>query len=128
MSEARPQDTVTLTTAADGVSQSGKEQKPVELALRLMPVGNSDQPVFANYAALNVAPGVVFIDFGFIEPAVVAALPQVARQGGKLPETINGRLAVRVALTYDTVQQLKRQLDQLAGSRAGRKESPGSKG
>src|SRR5688572_7553913 len=90
------------------------------LGIRLTPVGNSDQPVFANYTALNVAPGVVFIDFGFLEPGVLAALPRVARQGGKLPETINGRLAVRVALAYDSVQNLKRQLDQLVAPRAAR--------
>jgi hypothetical protein len=90
------------------------------LGIRLTPVGNSDQPVFANYTALNVAPGVVFIDFGFFEPGVLAALPRVARAGGKLPETLNGRLAVRVALAYDSVQNLKRQLDQLVAPRAAR--------
>lgn len=123
MSEAQSQDAgsppKTETTA-----QSGREQKPVELTLRLVPSANSDQPVFANYAALSVAPGVAFIDFGFIDPAALASLPQVARQGGKLPDSLNGRLAVRVALTYDAVQQLKRQLDQLAAARPGLKEDP----
>lgn len=98
------------------------------LGIRLTPVGNSDQPVFANYTALNVTPGVVFIDFGFLEPGVLAALPRVARQGGKLPETINGRLAVRVALAYDSVQNLKRQLDQLVAPRAARSGGAESKG
>jgi len=98
------------------------------LGIRLAPIGNSDQPVFANYTALNVAPGVVFIDFGFLEPGVLAALPRVARQGGKLPETLNGRLAVRVALAYDSVQNLKRQLDQLVAPRAARPGGSESKG
>ena len=98
------------------------------LGIRLTPVGTSDQPVFANYTALNVAPGVVFIDFGFLEPGVLAALPRVARQGGKLPDTINGRLAVRVALAYDSVQNLKRQLDQLVAPRAARPGGSESKG
>jgi hypothetical protein len=83
------------------------------LGIRLMPVDNSDQPVLANYTALNVAPGMVFIDFGFLEPAMLSALPRVAKQGGKLPESINGRLAVRVALGIDTLRNLKQQLDGL---------------
>ena len=58
----------------------------------------------------------------------VAALPRVARSGGKLPETLNGRLAVRVALAYDSVQNLKRQLDQLAAPRAARPGESEAKG
>jgi len=86
------------------------------LALRLNPVRDSDQPIVANYTALNVAPGMVFVDFGFIEPGMLAALPRVAREGGKLPEAINGKLAARVALGYDAVAQLHKQLGRvLAG-------------
>ena len=105
---------------ADAPAGGAPQAKSARMGIRLAPVGNSDQPVFANYTTLNVAPGVVFIDFGFLEPAVLAALPRVARSGGKLPETINGRLAVRVALAYDSVQNLKRQLDQLVAPRAAR--------
>jgi len=34
----------------------------------------------------------------------------VAQQGGKLPESINGRLATRVAMSYDTLANLHQQL------------------
>jgi len=84
------------------------------LGIRLVPVGNSDQPVLANYTALNVAPGMVFIDFGFLEPAMLSALPRVAKAGGKLPESLNGKLAVRVAMGFDALQALKQQIDRLA--------------
>jgi len=80
------------------------------LPLRLVPAGNSDQPIVANYTALNVAPGMVFVDFGFIEPGMLAALPRMMREGGKLPETLNGKLAARVALGYDVLAQLHQQL------------------
>ena len=80
------------------------------LALRLTPVRDSDQPIVANYTALNAAQGMVFVDFGFIEPGMLAALPRLAREGGKLPESINGKLAVRVALGYDALAQLHQQL------------------
>jgi hypothetical protein len=102
------------------------------MALRLTPVRDSDQPIVANYTALNVAPGMVFIDFGFIEPAMLAALPRVARSGGKLPESINGRLAARVALGYDALAGLHQQLGSVlkglseAAARAGQKKSQSS--
>ena len=89
-------------------AQPAGERKP--LGLRLVPSGNSDQPVFANVCNVNVAPGVAFIDFGFLEPAMLSALPRVAKQGGKLPERIEGRLAVRVAMGVEALASLHQQL------------------
>jgi hypothetical protein len=45
---------------------------------------------------------------------MLTALPRVAKQGGKLPESVNGKLAVRVAMGFDTLQNLRRQIDRLA--------------
>jgi hypothetical protein len=86
------------------------EPRTIGLGVRLVPAGDSDQPRVANYTALTLAPGMAFIDFGFFEPAMLAALPRVAQQGGKLPESINGRLATRVAMSYDTLANLHQQL------------------
>ena len=86
------------------------EPRTIGLGVRLVPAGDSDQPRVANYPALTLAPGMAFIDFGFFEPAMLAALPRVAQQGGKLPESINGRLATRVAMSYDTLTNLQQQL------------------
>ena len=122
---------------ADAKSKKESEQVPTEavaadapkakgLGIRLMPVDNSDQPVLANYAIVNVAPGMAFIDFGFLEPSLLAAIPRVASQGGKLPQSVNGKLAVRVAMGYDAVaglhQQLGRVLASLRAASAGAKE------
>jgi len=94
------------------------------MGVRLVPAGNSEQPVVSNYTALNVAPGMAFIDFGFLEPGMLAAIPRVAKQGGKLPESINGRLAVRVAVGFDVLANLHQQLGQMLSNlnraRAGR--------
>jgi hypothetical protein len=86
------------------------------LGLRLVPVGNSDQPVFANVCNVNVAPGVAFIDFGFLEPAMLSALPRVAKEGGKLPERIEGRLAVRIAMGVEALASLHQQLGRVLAS------------
>jgi len=59
--------------------------KQVSLNIRLAPVDQSDQPVLANYSALNVVPGMALIDFGFLEPAALSALSRLAQSGGKIP-------------------------------------------
>lgn len=87
-----------------------QKDKPAQLGIRLAPVSSSDQPVFANVCTVNVSPGVAFIDFGFLEPGMLAALPRVAKAGGKLPERIDGKLAVRVALGVDALASLHQRL------------------
>ena len=94
---------------ATGASAQGKPDKPVGMGIHLAPVDNSDQPVVANYTALNISPGMVFVDFGFLEPGMLAALPRVAKEGGKLPERLNGKRAVRVAMGYDVTANLYQQ-------------------
>jgi hypothetical protein len=107
--KGRKDDAGTAATAAAG---GGRRS----MGIRLAPVDNSDQPVVANYSNIEVAPGIAFIDFGFIEPGMLSALPRVARQGGKLPEAIRGKLAVRVAMGYDGLANLHQQLGRvLAG-------------
>ena len=94
--------------------EAAKETKsPAGLGLRLVPVDQSDQPVLSNLTSVTVAPGLVFIDFGFVEPGLLSALPRMARLGGKLPERINGKLAVRVALGFDSLAALHQQLGQV---------------
>jgi hypothetical protein len=90
-----------------------KAAERTRMGIRLTAVDNSDQPVVANYTNLNVAPGMVFIDFGFLEPGLLTALPRVARSGGKLPESVNGKLAVRVAMGYDGLANLHQQLGRM---------------
>jgi len=91
------------------------DQTRTSMGIRLMPVDNSDQPVVANYTNLKIAPGMVFIDFGFLEPGLMTALPRVARSGGKLPESVNGKLAVRVAMGYDGLANLHQQIGRMLG-------------
>ena len=108
----------TQNNNAAGAAAHGEPDKPAGMGIRLAPVDDSDQPVVANYTALNVSPGMVFVDFGFLEPGMLAALPRVAKEGGKLPETLNGKLAVRVAMGYDATANLHQQLGRvLAGLR-----------
>lgn len=96
---------------------AGTATRP-RMGVRLAPLNNSDQPVLANYTTVNVAPGMAFIDFGFLEPSLLAAIPRVAKQGGKLPQSVNGKLAVRVAMGYDGLAGLHQQIGRvIAGIR-----------
>ena len=113
MSDAKGKKPDDAPIAATGAATIPGEKT---LPLRLVPVGNSDQPIVANYTALNVSPGMVFVDFGFIEPSMLSALPRLAREGGKMPESLNGKLAARVALGYDAVAQLHQQLGRVLTS------------
>ena len=90
--------------------EAQQQPRTIGMGVRLVPAGDSDQPRVSNYTALTLAPGMAFIDFGFFEPAMLAALPRVAKEGGKLPEQINGRLATRVAVSYETLANLHQQL------------------
>ncbi len=105
--------------AEEPKAQDKDGNKTTGLNIRLAPVNNSDQPVLANFTRLNGAPGMVFLDFGFLEPAALAALSRLAQTGGKIPESLNGKLAVRVALGFDTLAALHQQLGQvMAGLKA----------
>jgi hypothetical protein len=88
-----------------------KAEQPLHLGLRLQSVDHSDQPLFSNFTMVQGAPGMVFLDFGFLEPAALPSLARLAQSGGKMPESINGRLACRVVLGLDAAMQLTRQLE-----------------
>lgn len=110
MAEAPQKDDKPAATRAD--TTAGTRQR---MGVRLAPANNSDQPVLANYVTVNAAPGMAFIDFGFIEPGLLAAIPRVAKQGGKLPQSVNGKLAVRVAMGYDGLAGLHQQIGRVLG-------------
>lgn len=119
MADAKEPKGKTDAAAADApAAAAGTGAQPRALSIRLAPVGNSDQPVVANYSAVDLAPGMAFIDFGFLEPSVLAALPRMAKLGGKLPERLNGKLAVRVAMGYDGLANLQQQLARVLGDLA----------
>ncbi len=104
-------------TAAVAPNKAGEaENRNIGLGVRLTPVDDSDLPVVSNYTALNVSPGMAFIDFGFIEPGMLAALPRMVKEGSKLPENINCKLAVRVAMGYEALSNLRQQLTQMLSS------------
>lgn len=86
---------------------------PKGINVQLAPSTESERPVFSNFTTLHPSPGVVLVDFGFVEPQALAALSEMARSGKKMPERLNGRLATRVAIPYDTLANLHQQIGRL---------------
>ena len=85
----------------------------VSVAVRLQPVEHSQQPIFSNFATVQAGTGIVFIDFGFLEPQTMAHLARLGQPGVSVPEANGGTLACRMALSLDTVANLANQLNQL---------------
>ena len=93
----------------------------IALNVRLKPVDNSNQPHAANYTNVGVAQGIAYLDFGFIEPALLGAIAKTAKDGQAAPKTIDGQLVTRVAMGVDVLARLHQQIQQvLVGLRAAR--------
>jgi hypothetical protein len=90
----------------------------VSVAVRLQPVEQSQRPVFANFTTVQAGTGVVFLDFGFLDPQTMANLARIGQPGVKIPDAIGGTLACRMVLGIDTVANLANQLNQLLRSAA----------
>ena len=99
-----------------------KNEKVVALNVKLRPVEQSDQPVSVNYTTVGVAQGIAYIDCGFIEPAMLAMLARTARDGKTIPESLDGKLVVRMAMGVDVLQRLHQQLQQVLVSLRGQRE------
>ena len=80
-------------------------EKAVAVSVRLKPVGQSDQPAFVNYTHVGFAQGLAYVDFGFLDPALLSAVIQRVQQGEALPSTLRGP-EVRVALPLDALVRL----------------------
>ena len=87
-----------------------KEASKQSVNLQLVPANGSDQPVLANVTMVQPTAGVALVDFGFLDPGAMAALSNMARAGRKVPERVNGRLAARVAISYEALATLHQQI------------------
>ena len=100
-----------VSAAADTAAAASAQR--LQVSVRLQSHGDSEQPIFSNFAMAHGASAMVFIDFGFLEPSALPAVARLAQTGGKVPEVVNGRLACRVAMGLDSAAQLTQQLNQV---------------
>ena len=60
---------------------SETKDQPLALNVRLKPSESSAHPRATNYTNVAVAQGVAYVDFGFIEPRLLAAVAKMAKDG-----------------------------------------------
>lgn len=97
---------------AEGNHPKRNGDKAVTVNVRLKQTEQVTQPVLVNYTHVGLAQGLAYVDFGFLEPALLGAVAQRAQQGEAMPKNIEGVRAARVVLPLDAVVRLYQQLQQ----------------
>jgi hypothetical protein len=104
---------------------SESKDTTIALNVRLKPSESSAHPRAVNYTNVGVAQGIAYLDFGFIEPALLAAIAKTAKDGQVAPKGLEGHLVTRVAMGVDVLARLQQQIQQvLAGVRNARHAKP----
>ena len=92
---------------------SDSNDKVLALNVRLKPSESSVHPRAANYTNIGMAQGIAYVDFGFIEPAILAAIAKTAKDGQAMPKGLEGHLVTRVTLGIDVLARLHQQIQQV---------------
>lgn len=106
---------------------SESKDTKIPLNVRLKPSESSAHPRAANYSNVGIAQGIAYLDFGFIEPALLAAIAKTAKNGQAAPKGLDGHLITRVAMDVGALGRLHQQIQQvLVGLRTAQKSTPKS--
>jgi hypothetical protein len=101
---------------------SDSQDNTIALNVRLKPSESSAHPRATNYSNVGIAQGIAYLDFGFIEPALLAAIAKTAKDGQVAPKGLDGHLVTRVAMDISALVRLQQQIQQvLTGLRAAQK-------
>ncbi len=85
----------------------------IALNVRLKPSESSAHPRAVNYTNVSIAQGIAYLDFGFIEPALLAAIAKTAKDGHAAPKGMDGHLVTRVAMDVGALARLEQQIQQV---------------
>ncbi len=104
---------------------SESKDTTIALNVRLKPSESSAHPRAANYTNVGIAQGIAYLDFGFIEPNLLAAIAKTAKDGHAAPKGLDGHLVTRVAMDLGSLARLQQQIQQvLVGLRTAQKQKP----
>lgn len=103
---------------------SEPKDSSIPLKVRLNPSDSSAHPRVANYTTVGVAQGMAYLDCGFIEPALLAALAKTSKDGQAAPKRVDGHLVTRVTMDVTALTHLYKQIQQvLVGLQAAQKQT-----
>jgi hypothetical protein len=91
---------------------SEAKDQALALNVRLSSSDSSSHPHASNYTNVSVAQGIAYIDFGFIEPSMLGAIANSAKNGEAAPKSIEGQIVTRVAMGVDVLARLHYQIQQ----------------
>ena len=74
---------------------STAKDKTIALNVRVKHSESSAHPRATNYTNVGMAQGIAYVDFGFIEPALLAAIAKSAKEGQAGPKGWDGALVTR---------------------------------
>lgn len=92
---------------------SEPHDKTIALHIRLKPSDSSAHPRAANYTNVGMAQSIVYLDFGFIEPSLLAGIAKTAKDGQAAPKGVEGHLVTRVAMDIAGLTRLQQQIQQV---------------
>ena len=79
------------------------KDQTIAVNVRLKPSESSAHPRTTNYTHVGGAQGIAYLDFGFIEPALLAAIAKTAKDGQAAPKGLEGARVTRVAMGVDVL-------------------------
>jgi hypothetical protein len=87
-----------FSPASRGAYMSEFIDQTIALNVRLKPSESSAHPRVMDYMNVGTAQGIAYVDFGFIEPAMLAAIVKTAKNGQAAPKGLDGSLVTRARL------------------------------
>lgn len=61
---------------------------------------------------MGILQGIAYLDFGFIEPTILAGIARTATDGQAAPKGMEGHLVTRVAMDVGVLMRLQHQIQQ----------------
>ncbi|MBC7837925.1 MAG: hypothetical protein H7Y39_04705 [Nitrospiraceae bacterium] len=89
------------------------KDQTIAVNVRLKPSESSAHPRATNYTNVGVAQGIAYLDFGFIEPSLLATIAKTAKDCQAAPKGLEGTLVTRVAMGGDVLARLHQQIQQV---------------
>jgi hypothetical protein len=82
---------------------SEAKENTFSLNVHLKPSESSAHPRTTNHTNVGVAQGIAYLDFGFIEPSLLAAIAKTAKDDQAEPKGLKDALVTRVAMSVDVL-------------------------
>jgi hypothetical protein len=108
-----PRASVLAYYTKESPNMSNAKDQTIALNVHLKPSESSAYPRATNYTNVGVAQGIAYLDFGFIEPTLLAAIAKTAKDGQAAPKGLEGTLITRVAMGVDVLARLHQQIQQV---------------